>query len=215
MATLTTDTLLHSHYPAVILPTVPVSTVISHIQLIKLVSNFQRKLRDLGVRSQDTVAISLPNSLEFVVAFLATTANRAIAAPLNSAYKQTEFEFYFTDLRPSVLLVPKGSLSLNTPAIQAAQTCKVSIVEIHFDLQTIAVAEHIRMGKVIEQTPLEHPRPNDIALLLHTSGTTGRPKIVSTSRSLHIARWLIGDTGPTNAPKSDHFMLFVLSSLSR
>jgi acyl-coenzyme A synthetase/AMP-(fatty) acid ligase len=157
--------------------------------LIRLITKFQKKLRSLGVRSQDTVAISLPNSLEFVVAFLATVSNRAIAAPLNSAYKQSEFEFYFSDLNPSVLLVPQGSLSKNTPAIQAAQTCKVPIVEIAFEVDEVKVVEHIRMGRIIEETPFDHPRPEDIAMLLHTSGTTGRPKIVSKSRSPEIAQF--------------------------
>jgi acyl-CoA synthetase (AMP-forming)/AMP-acid ligase II len=178
MDTLTTDMLLATHYPAVVVPTAPVSTVFSHIQLIRLILNFQQKLGSLGVRSQDTVAIACPNSLEFVVAFLATTSSRAIAAPLNSAYKQSEFEFYFSDLQPSVLLVPKGSLLQNTPAIQAAQTCKVPIAEIHFDLDAITVAEYIKMGRIIEPALPEQPRPDDIALVLHTSGTTGRPKIV-------------------------------------
>lgn len=185
MDTLTTDTLLAAHYPAVIVPTRPVSTVFSHTQLTRLILNFQKKLCSLGVRSQDTVAIAFPNSLEFVVAFLATASSRAIAAPLNSAYKQSEFEFYFSDLQPSVLLVPKGSLSQNTPAIQAAQTCKVPIAEIHFDLDEIAIAEYISMDRIVEPALPEQPHPGDIALVLHTSGTTGRPKIVGSDNFHH------------------------------
>src|SRR6516162_5892889 len=70
---------------------------ITHGQLHAQVFRLADTLRRDGVESQSTVSIVLPNGLEFLATFLATTCARAVAAPLNSAYKADEFKFYMED----------------------------------------------------------------------------------------------------------------------
>src|SRR3954466_4038369 len=81
---------------AIIIPGKQPLTV-TYNQLSAEVLSFQKKLAKLGVTPQSAVSIALPNSYEFIVAFLAAAWQRGIAAPLNSAYKQEEFEFYIDD----------------------------------------------------------------------------------------------------------------------
>src|SRR5262245_63683112 len=92
--------------PAVIIPDGP---VVTHGQLKEQVFRLADALRKGGVESQTTVSIVLPNGLEFLTTFLATTCARAIAAPLNSAYKAEEFKFYMEDAQSRAVIVPTGA----------------------------------------------------------------------------------------------------------
>src|SRR4051812_15896603 len=94
-----------AHSTAIIIPSKPRPLIVSYRELSAEVSSFQKKLARLGVAPQAAVSIALPNSYEFIVAFLAAAWQRAIAAPLNSAYKQGEFEFYIDDLSSALALV--------------------------------------------------------------------------------------------------------------
>ncbi|KAL2036366.1 hypothetical protein N7G274_010920 [Stereocaulon virgatum] len=80
MATLST-TIPTDGGTAIIIPNKPDPLAISYAQLHSHVSAFQEKLAQLGIAPQDAVSITLPNSYEFIVAFLAASWQRAIAAP--------------------------------------------------------------------------------------------------------------------------------------
>lgn len=120
------------------------------------------------------------------MAFLASTWQRAIVAPLNSAYKQEEFEFYIDDLSSAVALVPKGSFAQDGATVRAARKYKAAIAECYWNRREVVLNvkdEGKLKGK--GNRKVEKARPEDIALVLHTSGTTGRPKAVPlTHRSL-------------------------------
>ena len=132
-------------------------------------------LNDRGIGRGDRVAIVLPNGPEMASAFVAIAAGAA-TAPLNPAYRQPEFEFYLSDLGTRALVLAEGD---DSPARAAAAALGVPVLEIHadpespagtFDFATAptgATAAHGGMAT-----------PDDIALLLHTSGTTSRPKLV-------------------------------------
>jgi acyl-CoA synthetase (AMP-forming)/AMP-acid ligase II len=80
-----------SNATAIIVPGKP-AFHISYQRLSADVKAFQLKLAKLGIKPESAVSIALPNSYEFIVSFIAASWQRAIAAPLNSAYKQAEFE---------------------------------------------------------------------------------------------------------------------------
>jgi acyl-CoA synthetase (AMP-forming)/AMP-acid ligase II len=140
---------------------------------------FQKKLAKLGVTPESAVSIALPNTYEFIVAFLASAWQRAIAAPLNSAYKQEEFEFYIDDLKSAVALVPQGSFDKDGDAVKAARKYQAAIAECYWNGKEVVLDvkdEGKLKGKGNQK--VEQAQPDDIALVLHTSGTTGRPKAV-------------------------------------
>ena len=129
-------------------------------------------LNDLGIGRNDRVAIVLPNGPAMATAFVAI-ASAATSAPLNPSYRGDEFEFYMSDLDAKALIVEAGSES---PAIAAARKLGVRILTLTpggaagaFTLSGAAAGAAARPGAA---------ELDDIALILHTSGTTSRPKIV-------------------------------------
>jgi acyl-CoA synthetase (AMP-forming)/AMP-acid ligase II len=131
------------------------------------------RLRTIGVERGDRVALVLPNGCEFVQILLAITALGAAAAPLNPAYTADEHTFYLGDLGPRLLLAPAGDME----AARQAAGREVQVVDVVFSEQ--GPLGLIAGGHLVEREQAFDPgRADDIALLLHTSGTTSRPKQV-------------------------------------
>lgn len=152
---------------------------VSHLALEHHIDTCQRQLASLGIFPGAAVSISLPNSLEFIITFLATTWQRGIAAPLNPAYKQDEVDFYIDDLGTAAVIVPRGAHGKDLPAVRAARKYEAAVVECYWseDRMIFDVKEKGKLESH-EDLKLNKPREDDVALVLHTSGTTGRPKAV-------------------------------------
>ena len=127
----------------------------------------------LGLSRNDRVAIVLPNGPEMAVAFLAVSAG-ATCAPLNPAYRTEEFDFYISDLNARALII---SAAMDSPAREVARKRNVPIVEVTSSMTAEAGIFEIR-GQSQTSAKSFFAEPDDIALVLHTSGTTSRPKIV-------------------------------------
>lgn len=139
-------------------------------------------LNDLGIGRNDRVAIVLPNGPEMATAFVCV-ACCATTAPLNLAYTQNEFDFYLSDLRAKALLTAEGS---DSPAIAAAQARGIRVLELCMDASEPAGTFSLRPTDEETSSPSAHEglaMPGDVALVLHTSGTTSRPKIVPLSHT--------------------------------
>ena len=124
------------------------------------------------------------------------TSSPRIAAPLNSDYKQSEFEFYIGDLSSALALVPKGAFDQGASAVRAARKFNAAIAECYWNGHEV-VLDMKDAGKMVGQgnKAVEHAQPDDIALVLHTSGTTGRPKAVPlTHRNLTTTMYNIKET---------------------
>ncbi len=133
-----------------------------------------------GIGRNDRVAIVLPNGPEMASAFVAVAAG-ATACPLNPAYRAEEFEFYLSDLRTKALLVEAGSSS---PAVAVAERLGVRVIEVAHRAADPAGAFTLsaRSGKDAPAASGGYAGADDVALILHTSGTTSRPKIVPLSQ---------------------------------
>lgn len=183
---------------AIVLPkSSPTPFTFSYERLHALVLDLQAQLASFELAPGSAVSSSLVNGIEFTLAFLATGAQRLIAAPLNPNYSQAEVEFYLQDTKSQLLLLPKGALAAGHPAIDAAKKLgSVQVVEVVFDPSgNGSVSLRKADGSSIAPSKqLEKPRDDDVALVLHTSGTTGRPKGVPlTHANLHTTmRNIIG-----------------------
>jgi oxalate---CoA ligase len=146
---------------------------LSHQQLWDQVATTVASLNRLGVGRGDPVVIVLPQGPDLAVTFLAVAAG-ATAAPLNPAYVEKEFLFYLEDLQARVLILPHGS---DSPARAAADSLRVPVIELipgengvgRFHLSGVSRPLTAAAG---------FAEADDVALVLHTSGTTSRPKMV-------------------------------------
>jgi acyl-CoA synthetase (AMP-forming)/AMP-acid ligase II len=143
--------------------------------LAALSAEVRQQLRSAGIGAEDRVAIVLPNGPEMAAAFI-TIAQSAVTAPLNPAYRQDEFAFYLEDLKARAVVLPVG---YDGPAGAAAVACGVPVLRL--DMDPAQSAGHFRLLPPSGALPVAEsgtPGPNHIAIILHTSGTTSRPKIV-------------------------------------
>ena len=133
-----------------------------------------------GLARGDRVAIVLPNGPEMATAFLCV-ASGMTAAPLNPAYRADEFRFYLKDLDARLLIGEEGS-----EAVAVARDLGMGIAELSVD----DGAEAGRFRLTLRDRPGTRTvdvHSGDTALVLHTSGTTSRPKIVPLSRQNLVA----------------------------
>ncbi len=161
--------------------------------------NFNEKLsRELSaqnINNADRAAIVLPNGPYMATAFLGISSYMS-AAPLNPSYKIEEYEFFLSDLKPRFVLVEQNS---SNPVVKAAKKLKIPICEIKIkenaDIGTFKLFDK-------EKNYLD-PTSETEALVLHTSGTTSRPKIVPlTNKNIFSSAENISKS--LNLTKNDH-----------
>ena len=154
---------------------------LSYSALLLQVEDTAKELRRRGINRGDRVALIMPNGPESAVACFAIAA-AAACAPLNPAYTVAEFEFYFSDLKPKAVVLPPDFAH---PAITAARNLGVPVIHLRTDPAQPAGSfyfeENFAPEPLLPYFPpgnVEFAGPDDIALVLHTSGSTARPKIV-------------------------------------
>jgi acyl-CoA synthetase (AMP-forming)/AMP-acid ligase II/aryl carrier-like protein len=130
-------------------------------------------LRAMGIGRRDRVAVVLPNGPEMAVAVLSVAASAA-CAPTNPGHGAEELDRYFTDLRPCALITQAG---MDSPARRVALSRGIRLIELStaVDAEAGLFALTAHHGGPPAQDLIS---PDDVALLLPTSGTTSRPKIV-------------------------------------
>lgn len=129
-------------------------------------------LNGLDIKRNDRVAIILPNGPEMAVAFLAVSSC-ATCAPLRPNYREKEYNFFLSDLNAKALILPAG---LDNPAVNVAK--KMGLKIIHLTYNERDPAGIFKLEEEAHHSRPEFAFPEDIALVLHTSGTTSRPKSV-------------------------------------
>lgn len=143
--------------------------------LRNLVAETANDLNTKGIGAGDRVGIVLDNGPEMAAAFLCV-GGAATAAPLNPGYRADEFEFYLSDLNAKLLIVAAGKTS---PSIAVAERLGIPIARLISHPERGAGTFSLDIGAVRRRsTPARPVTPEEVALVLHTSGTTSRPKIV-------------------------------------
>ncbi len=142
--------------------------------LRQLAHSTMDRLNGLGIGRGDRVAIVLPNGPEMAAAFVAIGA-AATTAPLNPAYRAEEFAFYLSDLNAKALVVAAGS---DSPAIAVAAEQGIPVLTLEPEPAAGAGAFSLAGETIGTADRPGWAAADDIALVLHTSGTISRPKIV-------------------------------------
>ena len=173
----------------------PGRTPLDHQGLRVQVAATLATLNGLGIGRGDRVAIVLNNGPEMAACYVAC-ASGVTSAPLNPAYRADEFEFYLSDLNAKALIVERDSPS---PAVAVAQKLGVRLIDLVADADGPAGAYTLVArdgGPTAAATQGGFAHPDDVSMVLHTSGTTSRPKIVPLSQrnlvasATHIGRTL-------------------------
>ncbi len=142
----------------------------------KKVDTFARTLELLGVKKEDKIPLYVANSLEFIIAYLATQKIGAIPVPINTFLKEDEVAFIVNDVEAE-LMVASSKLACNIPTIRSKTKVKKIIWEGDYkdlDENNISFSEILANYEAHES--IELPKLEDLAVIIYTSGTTGKPK---------------------------------------
>jgi oxalate---CoA ligase len=155
-------------HPALVAPGRPALT---YGQVRASVTALAEQLNRLGLGRGDRIAIVMPNGPEVILAFFAA-AICGTAAPLNPKYKQEEFAFYYQDTQAQALITLLG----DAEQAHAAAPPEMTIIGAKPNSDGTLAFDRLRGERVAR--PTEVAQPDEVAMILHTSGTTSRPKRV-------------------------------------
>ncbi|MEE1133780.1 MAG: AMP-binding protein [Methanobrevibacter sp.] len=124
-------------------------------ELLSIVSEIARTLKDLGIQKGDRVLIYLNNSEEYLLSLFAIWRIGAIAIPTNRIMTKTELEYIISDSKATLMITDDEAPSI--------------------DIDTY-IPKNISQYKNCEVLPAENTDWDDLCQLQYTSGTTGQPK---------------------------------------
>ncbi len=154
-------------------------------QLSAMAAQAANGLRAIGVKPGDHVALSCPNTPHFVVAYFAILRAGAVVVPLNVLLKPREIAYHLNDSDAVALMVFEGTAELPMAEMARAAcdevpACGQLIVMTVDPAAKCPVERAMTLGQVMYgQSPVSDThatRPDDTAVILYTSGTTGQPK---------------------------------------
>lgn len=152
---------------------------ISYSELGTMVERFSSFLFSEGIGKGDVVSILLPNSIEFVVSFFALSNLGAISVPVNTAYKKEEVSYYIDHSRTKLLLTSDQSLSV-AEEISAEAEISFAIVKGNGSKWNNSDESPATMPETLI-------KPEDEAIYLYSTGSTGKPKRVSRTHKNLVA----------------------------
>ena len=155
----------------------------------RLSARFASLLRDLGCEPGTWVAVCAEKSTESLALYLACLRGGLVYLPLNTAYQPAELSYFLADASPRVFVC--------APALAASFGEQARSLGVQ---HVLSIDEHGR-GSLIDAAvdagdtfPVVQRAPDDLAAVLYTSGTTGRPKGATIScRAVAYAARTLGE----------------------
>jgi len=147
----------------------------TYADLLSQVENTATWLSSSSISHGDKVVTVVPDSPEMAALFLGVSSVAA-CAPLNPRYRTTDFERYLPDLNPKLVIVDSATES---PIRDMARSTGIPVVELRRGNER--AAGRFNLGEPfqsVSRSKIDYSTSDDVALVLHTSGTTSRPKMV-------------------------------------
>jgi len=130
-----------------------------------------------GVKPGDPVALQLPNIPQFLVSYFGILKAGGVVVPLNVMLRAPEVAFHLGDSGARILITWEGVLAEAAKGAEAAGLGQIYAVGHPHDQQTAGVFPFERLLDVqVPHFTMATREPTDTAVIVYTSGTTGRPK---------------------------------------
>jgi cyclohexanecarboxylate-CoA ligase len=152
--------------------------VLTYDEVVRRIRFYQDVLMDSGIQPGDVVSVQLPNWWETVVIAHAIWSVRAVLNPITPSYRGSELKTLFTLARPKVVIAPEIYREMNYFEMVNQALTEANL---HAKVVTVNRADDLRMEGISKDEStsgriVDLSMPDDISLLMFTSGTTGTPK---------------------------------------
>jgi len=147
---------------------------ISYKELYEITGRLGQGLRNLGIKKKDKVAIFLHNAPEFIVSYFAIIDIEAICVPVNNMLKEEELGFILKDSGARLIISSVAYLDIINSAKMRAPDLKYTIIIDGLAPNTFNFYEITERSIFKKEDILI--KPDEVASILYTSGTTGNPK---------------------------------------
>jgi len=144
---------------------------VTYADLYSMVQGLSSFLQARDINWGDRVAVLLPNSIEFITAFFALATIGAISVPINTSYKEEEIEFYISHSSAKLILT---EAKLKPIAEKAAKGTSAATATIKGDIKDWSFSKNAIPSQLKTQI-----KPEDEAIYLYSTGSTGKPKRVA------------------------------------
>ena len=164
---------------------------ITYRQLLVQTDSIIESLSAIGIGRNDRIAIVLPNGIEMAVLLLGISC-AAISVPLNPLYRENEFESYLHDIGAKALVFQAG---VSSSTVSVAQRHGIQVIELVSSAKDGSNLFTLKVSGSVSSVPQHHLEPDSVALILHTSGTTAKPKrVLLTHKNLCASAFSVRET---------------------
>ena len=186
-------------------------TRLSYAQLHAATNQVANGLVQMGIQKGDKIALSCQNVPSFVIAYYGILKAGAVVLPLNVLLKPREIAYHLADGDAQAYFCQEGSPELpigqmGYAAFQEVESCQhFFLMTNEFGAPSSAIPGATTLGELMRDQPVTFETvatsPDDTAVILYTSGTTGKPKGAELT---HLNMLLNARLSETMYPRADH-----------
>jgi len=179
-----------------------IETEISYLELNREANRIANALLDLGIKKGSRLMFYLEKSLFFVVAHVAIQKIGAVTIPLNAGYKKSEMTYLIENAAPDLVFSgPREEKTIK----EIDPELRIILIDTQCSYQDLSL---FRLAPNV--TPRVEIEPDDPAIIVYTSGTTGKPKgaVLTHKNLVHDAKNIISTWQITESDVLCHALPF-------
>ena len=143
---------------------------------------------DLGIRREDRVCLFLPNCIEYVYSWFGLSLIGAISVPVNTAYKRDEMAYILNNAEAKGLVTDPSLIDVAGAAAELAPSVNVRLLQGLTGTLPDGWVDYSKAHHAVEPLgDLPDVSPDDVSMLVYTSGTTGNPQGVMCTHLMYVA----------------------------